>query len=97
MLQNAYAIIEYHDEESVERALKQAEHVINEKHVKVRHRVNKEFVPKVVNKVDKKKELLEKMKKEAIALNVVLSNCDTVSHSKFRRRKKMSQNLIFAI
>lgn len=50
-------------------------HEVNGKKVKVVQRQNKEFKPKIISKLDKKKELIEKAKQEAIALNSILQKC----------------------
>ena len=49
-----------------------------EKNLKVSRRQFKEFVSRVPNHGDKKKELLEKMKDEALQVNTILGKCETV-------------------
>lgn len=55
-----------------------SEHKVNEKNLKVNRRQIKEFVSRITNNGDKKKELLEKMKEEALAINTLLGKCETV-------------------
>ena len=80
MSKNAYAIIEYEEEASVENALaSQTEHRVNEKSLKVSRRQVKEFVSRFNNGIDKKKELMDKLKEEALEANKLLRQCDSVS------------------
>ena len=52
---------------------------MNEKNLKVTRREVKEFVSRVSNNADKKKELVEKMKEEALIVNTMLGKCETVN------------------
>ncbi|CAF1021580.1 unnamed protein product [Brachionus calyciflorus] len=74
---NAYAIIEYEDEKSVEQALEIKEHKLNGKNLKVSRRELKQFVSKIASSHDKKKELMDKLKEEALTVNTILGKCET--------------------
>ena len=77
---NAYAIIEYAEEKSVESVLVfKSEHTVNEKNLKVTRRQLKEFVSRINNNVDKKKEIMDKLKEEALVVNTLLGKCETVN------------------
>lgn len=76
---NAYAIIEYESESSVQKALAVQSHVVNGKLLKVKQREIKDFVSRVGVNNEKKREALEKLKEEALAVNKILVNCDSVS------------------
>ena len=56
------------------------EHKVNEKNIKVTRRVVKEFISRISNNADKKKEIVEKMKEEALAVNTLLGKCETVNN-----------------
>lgn len=78
-LQNAYAIIEYDNEDSVEKALAhQSDHMVNGKSLKVRKRQLKEFVCKLPNKTSKKLEVMDRIKSEALLVNKMLGKCHSV-------------------
>ena len=54
-------------------------HQINEKTVKIKRREVKEFVAKTgPTTAEKKKEILDKLKDEALAINTILGKCQTV-------------------
>ena len=55
------------------------EHRVNEKNVKVNRRQVKQFVSRIGNNADKKKEILDKLKEEALAVNTLLGKCETVN------------------
>jgi RNA recognition motif-containing protein len=76
---NQFAIIEYESEESVEKALEfKGYHHVFEKNLKVSRRQLKEFVSRIANNGEKKKEILEKAKEEALEVNKMLAQCETV-------------------
>jgi RNA recognition motif-containing protein len=76
---NAYAIVEYERETSVDNAVNSSqEHFVNGRHLKVSHRQVKEFVSKVGTTNEKKKEALEKLKEEALVVNKILAKCESV-------------------
>ena len=50
-----------------------------DKSLKVSKRQLKEFVSRIANNGDKKKDLLEKMKEEALRINILLGKCENVS------------------
>ena len=54
------------------------EHRINDKNVKVNKRQVKEFVSRISSNADKKKEILDKLKEEALIVNTLLGKCETV-------------------
>ncbi len=56
------------------------EHKVNEKNIKVTRREVKEFISRISNNADKKKEIVEKMKEEALAVNTLLGKCETVNN-----------------
>jgi RNA recognition motif-containing protein len=75
---NAYAIIEYADDESVDNALKYDDHKVNDHSVKVSRREVKEFISKTSHTNKKKIETLEKQKEEALNINKLLQKCQSV-------------------
>lgn len=76
---NAYAIVEYEFEESVEKALHfTGEHRVNDKNLKISRRQLKEFISKLTNNTDKKKEVLDKIKEEALVVNKKLGKCESL-------------------
>jgi RNA recognition motif-containing protein len=76
---NAYAIVEYESETSVENAVNSTqEHFVNGKHLKVSRREVKEFVSKIGTTNERKKEALEKLKEEALTVNKILAKCESV-------------------
>ena len=82
-LKNSYAIVEFEESESVENALNCAEHKVNGKNLKISRREMKSFVPKVSTNGEKKKETLEKLKEEALAINTILGKCESVNQFLF--------------
>ena len=64
----------------MEKALAAAEHKVNNKNLKVSRRELKEFVSKLPQSGELKKEVIEKLKEEALAVNIILGKCETVLH-----------------
>ena len=73
--------MEFENRESVEKVLNHPQlHQINEKAVKVKRREAKEFVLKSgPSTAEKKKEILDKLKDDALTINTLLGKCQTVS------------------
>ena len=80
-MKNAFAIVEYEEEASVDKAMAFAgEHRVGDKaNVRVSRRELKEFVSRVHTSGEKKREQLEKLKDEALVVNKILDKCETVS------------------
>jgi hypothetical protein len=65
--------------------LTQTDFALNGKSIKVKRRVNKEFVSKISNNAEKKKETAEQHKKEWLTINTFLSKCADVRASWFEQ------------
>ena len=59
------------------------EHTVNEKNLKVIRRQLKDFVSRINNNADKKKEIMDKLKEEALLVNTLLGKCETVNILKY--------------
>jgi hypothetical protein len=79
LLQNAYAIVEFDQEESVERALNNISgHRVNGRNLKCKRREVKEFVSTIPKGTDRKKKALDQLKQENLEINTLLAKCETV-------------------
>ena len=80
LLKNSFAIVEFENEESVDKVLEVKDHKLNGKTLKITRREIKEFVPKIggASSEVEKKELIERLKQEALGVNTVLGKCESV-------------------
>jgi hypothetical protein len=79
--QNAYAIVEFANEESVENALNHTgAHRVNGRNLKCKRREVKEFVSTIPKGTDRKKKVLDQLKQENLEINTLLAKCETVGN-----------------
>lgn len=78
-LKNVFAIVEYEEESSAVKALTtNTPHKINSKTINVKKREVKEFTSNITNSSSKENKLC-KIKEEALSLNMLFKNSETVN------------------